>query len=88
MPTINKLCPIDVLSPADQFPIWQTVNGDPRRVSANILAQFVNAQFQSQIEQYVRTALSAYFSDLPTVEPVDPGLPWLNHSVVSISGAS
>ena len=47
MPTINQLPTVTSLSGGDQFAVYNTGNGDARKVSASDLATFVNAQDDS-----------------------------------------
>lgn len=44
MPTINQLPTVTSLSGGDQFAVYNTGNGDARKVSATALAAFVNSQ--------------------------------------------
>ncbi len=45
MPTINQLPLLSSLSSGDQFAVYNTVNGDARRVSVNSLLQFFQSNF-------------------------------------------
>ena len=45
MPTINQLPLLSTLSSGDQIPVYNTVNGDARRLSVNSLLQFFQANF-------------------------------------------
>lgn len=45
MPTINQLPLLSTLSSGDQFAVYNTVNGDARRVSVNSLLSFFQANF-------------------------------------------
>jgi hypothetical protein len=47
MPTINQLSPLSQLSSGDQFPVYNTANGDARRVSVNALLTYFQQQFAS-----------------------------------------
>jgi len=45
MPTINQLSPVDTLQGGDNFPVYDTSNGDARKVSANVLLQYFQSTF-------------------------------------------
>jgi hypothetical protein len=45
MPTINQLSSLSQLSSGDQFPVYNTANGDARRVSVNALLTYFQEQF-------------------------------------------
>lgn len=54
MPTINQLPTVTSLSGGDQFAVYNTGNGDARKVSATALATFVQQQSPtSEATQYV-----------------------------------
>ena len=44
MTTINSLTAVDSISSADQFPIYQSANGDARKVSMNVITAYLNTQ--------------------------------------------
>lgn len=53
MPTINQLPTVTSLSGGDQFAVYNTGNGDARKVSASALAAYVNGLESSDyITQY------------------------------------
>lgn len=45
MPTINQLSPVDSLQGSDNFPIYDSSNGDARKVSATVLLDYVQENF-------------------------------------------
>lgn len=47
MSTINQLSAISALSGGDLFAVWQTSNGDSRKVSVNTLIEYFEDNFSS-----------------------------------------
>lgn len=43
MPEINQLTSVDTISSGDQFPIFSSANGDARKASAGLFAEFVQS---------------------------------------------
>jgi len=56
MPTINQLSPVDTLQGGDNFPVYDTSNGDARKVSTNTLLQYFQNNFASPDYTTVITA--------------------------------
>jgi hypothetical protein len=52
MPQINQLSAVDQLAAGDQFPIFDTSNGDARKVSASALLAFMQANLDLSASGY------------------------------------
>ena len=64
MPTINNLSAINSLTGSDNFPVYDTSNGDARRVSLTTILAFMqaNLDFSSQVfrTQYAAPSATAF----------------------------
>ena len=75
MTTINQLTAQDVVSPADQFPIYSGANGDTRRVSGSALRSFAQEGIQTRamVTQYAAPAATGFTVAVTGTDDV-----WLN----------
>lgn len=73
MPEINQLTAVDTISSGDQLPIFSSANGDARKASAGLFAEFVQSLlvpedgFMTQYSAPVATGFSA------TITPQNDG---------------
>lgn len=84
MPNINELAQVTSLSSADLLIIWNTPNGDSRKVSVNSLVQFIQEQITAgddeETQYFAPNATGFSVTISPTVTGNDV---WLNMTPVA-----
>lgn len=63
MPTINQLNAVDSLSAADLIPVYSSSNGDARKASMSIIAEYVQSTItvaDDKVTQYAAPSASAF----------------------------
>lgn len=63
MPTINQLNAVDSLSAADLIPVYSSSNGDARKASMSVIAEYVQSTItvaDDKVTQYAAPSASAF----------------------------
>lgn len=78
MPTINELSAVDSVAAADQVPIYDASNGDARKASMTVLAEYLQSVLTSQDDMDTQYAAPSATGFSVTISPtVDGGDVWL-----------